>query len=480
MSCNPDAAMPTPSVERSAVNTDFAIRIENLSKCYHIYDRPRDRLKQFILPPIQRAFGLRSSDYFREFWALRDISFRVRRGETVGIVGLNGSGKSTLLKLICGTLSETSGHITTTGRIAALLELGTGFNPEFTGRENIYLNAAILGLSNHEIDAKYENIANFADIGEFLDRPVKTYSSGMYVRLAFAVIANVDADILAIDEALAVGDAVFTQKCMRFLREFKQRGTLLFVSHSMGAVTSLCDRALWLENGQLQSMSSAREVCEQYLARRYSSTHQVKTRPARAARHAEPGHALTLSEHVLNQGRDARLSLLSKSELKNQIRVIDLAEAERSFGNSGAEVLYAAMEDLSGNKLNWVTGGEPARLVIQAKVLVEANNVIIGFNIKDKLGQILIGQNTYFDTYLTPVRALPNDMVEAEFIFRLPIFPRGSYTVDVAVADGSHPDVIQLQWVHDVVVLESQTSSVLSGLIGLPFDRITLNNKREA
>ena len=229
------------------MSDDIAIKVSNLSKCYQIYDKPHDRLKQSIYPRLQRLVGKQPVQYCREFWALKDVSFEIKKGETVGIIGRNGSGKSTLLQMICGTLNPTSGSIETHGRIAALLELGSGFNPEFTGRENVYMNAAILGLSREEIDAKYDEIVAFADIGNFVDQAVKTYSSGMMVRLAFAVIAHVDADILVIDEALAVGDAFFTQKCMRFIQQFKgDGGTLLFVSHDSAAVMNICSRAVWM------------------------------------------------------------------------------------------------------------------------------------------------------------------------------------------------------------------------------------------
>ena len=194
---------------------DVAIRVQNISKCYHLYDHPRNRLYQSVVPRFQRIIGRAPSTFFREFWALKDVSFEVKRGETVGIIGRNGSGKSTLLQIICGTLSPTSGLVETHGRVAALLELGSGFNPEFTGRENVYMNGSVIGLSRDEIDTRFDDIVAFADIGEFIDQPVKTYSSGMYVRLAFAVIAHVNADILVIDEALAVGDVFFVQKCMQ-------------------------------------------------------------------------------------------------------------------------------------------------------------------------------------------------------------------------------------------------------------------------
>lgn len=457
------------------MSSEIAIKVENLSKCYQLYTQPRDRLKQLVLPRLYRMLGRPPKQYFREFWAVRNISFTVRKGETVGIIGVNGSGKSTLLKLICGVLSETSGQIERQGRVAALLELGTGFNPEFTGRENIYLNAAIFGLSKEEIDAKYDSIIDFADIGDFIDQPVKRYSSGMYVRLAFAVVANVDADILIIDEALAVGDALFTQKCMRFLRDFKTQGTILFVSHSSGAVVNLCDRAIWLENGDVQAIGTANEVCDQYLAKRYQSKHE-KSHPAFDGKQAMEKSVPKQTRRDLDQRRDMRMNFINNSNLRNDLRVLDFDGVKHSFGNGGAEIVQAGLEDIDGKRLAWMVGGEVARLVVEARVSIECQNLIVGFNIKDRLGQVIIGQNTYLDTCLIPITAKPGDIVRAEFTLRLPIFPRGTYVVDVAIAEGSPPDVVQLQWVHDAFVLESETSSVTSGLIGLIFDRIELKN----
>lgn len=461
------------------MSSEIAIKVENLSKCYHLYAQPRDRLKQLVLPRLYRMLGQPPKQYFREFWALRKVSFTIRKAETVGIVGLNGSGKSTLLKLICGVLNETSGQIERQGRIAALLELGTGFNPEFTGRENIYLNAAIFGLSKNEIDAKYDAIVSFADIGEFIDQPVKRYSSGMYVRLAFAVVANVDADILVIDEALAVGDALFTQKCMRFLRDFKIRGTILFVSHNSGAVVNLCDRAIWLEKGDVQAIGTAKDVCEQYLAKRYQSKHEKRLSSPDGKQSVEK-KALELTSEDFDQRRDMRMNFLNNSNLRNDLRVLDFDGVKSSFGNGGAEIIQAGLEDTDGKRLAWMVGGEVARLVVEARVLIECHNLVVGFNIKDRLGQVIIGQNTYLDTCLTPITARPGDIIRAEFNFRLPIFPRGTYVVDVAIAEGGGGEVVQLQWVHDAFVLESQASSVTSGLIGLVFNNIELKNTTAA
>jgi len=234
------------------MSSEIAIKVENLSKCYQIYDQPRDRLKQFILPHLQRSVGRPSKQYFREFWSLKNVSFEIKKGEMVGIIGRNGSGKSTLLQMICGTLNPSHGNIQTVGRIAALLELGSGFNPEFTGRENVYLNGAVLGLNKEEIDARFDGIVAFADIGDFLEQPVKTYSSGMVVRLAFAVAVSVQPNILVVDEALAVGDEAFQRKCFTRISEIRKAGgTILFVTHSTQTIVEMCDRAILLRQGEM-------------------------------------------------------------------------------------------------------------------------------------------------------------------------------------------------------------------------------------
>ncbi len=237
---------------------EVAIRVQNLSKCYQIYDRPQDRLKQSLWRGRKR--------FYREFWALRDVSFEVGKGETVGIIGRNGSGKSTLLQLIVGTLNPTEGGVKTDGRVAALLELGSGFNPDFTGRENVYMNGAILGLSREDIDTRFEAIAAFADIGDFIDQPVKTYSSGMMVRLAFSVSINVDPNILIVDEALAVGDMGFQIKCMEQLDRLTKSGiTMLFVSHDIGTIKAFCSRVIYLVDGRMKAFGSASDMVELYL-----------------------------------------------------------------------------------------------------------------------------------------------------------------------------------------------------------------------
>ncbi|TIV54504.1 ABC transporter ATP-binding protein [Mesorhizobium sp.] len=242
-----------------------AIRVRNVSKHYAMFQRPEDRFKQMVVPRLERLIGRPSRRYFRDFAALSNVSFDIGRGETVGIIGRNGSGKSTLLQIICGTLQSTSGSVEVDGRIAALLELGAGFNPEFTGRENVFLNSSILGIPRKEMEWRFDDIARFADIGPFIDQPVKTYSSGMYVRLAFATAINVDPDILVVDEALAVGDEAFQRKCFARIEQIKERGgTVLFVSHAAQAIVQLCTRAMLIDNGELILQGVPKRVIGQY------------------------------------------------------------------------------------------------------------------------------------------------------------------------------------------------------------------------
>jgi len=269
------------------MSSDQAIRVSGLSKCYQIYEQPQHRL-------LQGLFRGRKQ-FFHEFWALRDVSFTVKKGETVGIIGRNGSGKSTLLQLICRTLQPTSGTVEFEGRVAALLELGAGFNPEFTGKENVYMNASVLGLSQEEITARYADIVTFADIGDFIDQPVKTYSSGMFVRLAFAVVAHVDADILVVDEALSVGDIAFQNKCMACLRRMTERGaTILFVSHDLSTTQTICDRVVWLDGGRVARIGDPVQVSREYyiaslgkLAEEIPENHIIQQQETGSARYTE-------------------------------------------------------------------------------------------------------------------------------------------------------------------------------------------------
>lgn len=265
-----------------------AIEVSGLSKCYTLYDQPSDRLKQFVLPRLQTLMGRPARAYYREFWALRDVKMTIGRGETVGIVGRNGAGKSTLLQVICGTLTPTAGNVRVTGRVAALLELGAGFNPEFTGIENVKTYAAVLGLAPSDVEARLDEILAFADIGAFVHQPVKTYSSGMMVRLAFAVASAVDPDILIVDEALSVGDLAFQNKCLRRIAAFiESGGTTLFVSHSPAQVAAFCNRAYWLHEGKVRETGDAKSVVNSYV----NFMRDGYARPPDAVAEAKPGAA---------------------------------------------------------------------------------------------------------------------------------------------------------------------------------------------
>ncbi len=433
------------------------IRVRDACKCYQIYDRPIHRLLQGLVG--------RRRKLFREFWALKGVSFEVRRGETLGIVGRNGSGKSTLLQLIAGTLMPTGGSVEVHGRVAALLELGSGFNSDFTGRENVYLNAAILGLTRAEIDARYPDIVAFADIGDFIDQPVSSYSSGMVMRLAFSVMAHVDADILIIDEALAVGDAFFTQKCMRFLRQFKQRGTLLFVSHDSSAVTGLCDRAIWLDEGHQRAAGAAREVVETYLEAFIVDRQQGRSRRQDGAARSATGY---------QRRQDFRQALVDRSTLRNDIRVLPFAPETDAFGELKARILDAAILDEQGQALAWVAGGENVTLEFVVEAEQGIDNVVVGFYFRDRLGQNLFGDNTYLTTLEHGCALAAGERACARFCFQMPRLQAGDYFVTAGVAEGSQDEHVIQSWMHEALTLKSQGPELAAGIIGLPMHDITL------
>ena len=453
------------------MSSDTAIRVENLSKRYQIYDKPHDRLKQSIYPSLQRTFGRKPAQYFREFWALKNVSFEIKKGETVGIIGRNGGGKSTLLQLICGTLNPTSGQLSTFGRVAALLELGSGFNAEFTGRENVYMNAVLLGLKKSETDKRFNDIVQFADIGEFIEQPVKTYSSGMMVRLAFAVIAHVDADILVIDEALAVGDAFFTQKCMRFLREFMKTGTVLFVSHDTSAVVSLCSKAILLDHGAVSMIGTPKEVSEQYLLKLYETTQNVN------GSQSEPQAERQVKKFDSMDYYDSRKELIDSSNLRNDIEVFRFeTSVETGFGTGGAEILSVRLNDSLGTPLSWVVGGEDVSLEVTCVAKMRLLSPIVGFQFKDHLGQIIFADNTFLSyQFAMPVVEF-GKRISAEFHFKLPMLPAGDYSITAAIAEGSQNDHVQLHWRHDALTLRVHASAVGQGLVGVCMRKITLNN----
>ncbi len=383
---------------------DLAIRVSNLGKCYQIYNAPRDRLKQFIVPRLRQLAGQIPGQYFHEFWALKDVSFEVKKGETVGIIGRNGSGKSTLLQLICGTLNPTTGSIETNGRIAALLELGAGFNPEFTGRENVYLSAALLGLNKDEIDNCFDDIASFADIGAFIEQPVKTYSSGMYVRLAFAVNIVSDPEIMIIDEALAVGDMNFQAKCMTALTRIQEQGaTVLFVSHDVGAIKSLCSRGIYLEQGMIQTIGTAGDVAGHYIRRMAEEINAAyaSTKPL-ADTNAEATTTLETQRSADN------------SEFKDSA-AFEKQVAHFRYGKGGAKFTFAELLDVHFRPIKHVEFNQTVFIKIYLEssmddevscnyyILDDKRNFIIGAGLKLVNQPLLIVKNggKYIVTYKT-------------------------------------------------------------------------------
>ncbi len=396
------------------------------------------------------------------FTALNDVSFSVARGETVGIIGRNGSGKSTLLQIVCGTLAPTTGSISVEGKVAALLELGSGFDVEFTGRENVYLNAQLYGLSRQQIDERYERIVEFAEIGEFIDQPVKTYSSGMFVRLAFAVIAHVDADILVIDEALAVGDAFFNQKCFRFLHEFRKQGTILFVSHDTSSIRKLCSKAVWLDHGKVVAVGDPDEVCSAYLDAYYGNS---------SGSQAGGEQTFALGPRRGSQ-YDMRRELINGSSLRNDMQVLPFDPHSQSFGSGDARIVDVVFLDSARRRLDWIVGGEAVTLQVSTICGEALTSPIVGFYLKNDRGQDLFGANTFKTFAERPVAVDENDLLRAEFSFFMPVLPVGDYTINVAIAEGTQYNHVQLHWIHDAVPIKVHASRVKHELVGVVMSKI--------
>jgi lipopolysaccharide transport system ATP-binding protein len=406
---------------------DIAIRVSNLGKCYEIYNNPRDRLKQFVIPQLKRLIRQPSKQYFREFWALRDVSFELRKGETLGIIGRNGSGKSTLLQLICGTLNATTGSIQTNGRIAALLELGSGFNPEFTGRENVYMSAALLGLKKDEIDKRFDDIASFADIGEFIEQPTKTYSSGMIVRLAFAVNIVSDPEIMIVDEALAVGDINFQAKCITALTRIQQRGvTVLFVSHDIGAIKSLCSRGIYLEQGVIKTIGKAGVVAEQY---EHVMREEINANNAK--------YSVSQSFNVPSDDSiSPAISDRDKETFKTSEEFDKRVELFR-YGTGEARITYAELLDENGNNIISADFDQ----LVQIKIYFECapdNNISPNYYILDDKKNFIVGAGpkTLGLQLITPANKRRNIVT---YRTRLPL-QEGIYSIQLQLTKTIVPD----------------------------------------
>jgi lipopolysaccharide transport system ATP-binding protein len=452
------------------MSSDVALRASDLGKAYEIYARPIDRLRQ--------ALGGRRRKHFEEFWALRDVSFEARRGECLGIIGRNGSGKSTLLQIACGIIRPSAGSLEVNGRVAAMLELGAGFDPELSGRENVYVAATVLCLSTAEIRARFAAIADFAGIGEFMDRPVKHYSTGMYARLAFAVCAHVDADILIVDEVLAVGDAAFVQKCMRFIRDFMRRGTLLFVSHDTNMVVNLCTQAIWLDGGHVRHGGVPKEVVHHYLASLYEERDTASRFGigGRAfAKNDEIGAATDAKTGGAAEAARPRRNLSTPALARaRSIEIFDFDPNAPWFGDRGASVRDIRLLDAAGRPLTETEGGEDVVLRVECQAAVDLERPIVGFYFKDKLGQELFGDNTYHLYRERPLRVPAGGQFVAEFAFEMPYLRSGDYTINIGLAEGTNEEHVQHHWIDDALRFRVHAITVARGLVGLPLRAITL------
>lgn len=429
------------------MDSEIAIQVENLSKCYQIYDKPHQRLLQMIYRGHRQ--------YYREFWALKDVSFTVKRGETVGIIGKNGSGKSTLLQMICGTLNPTQGRIQTKGRIAALLELGSGFNPEFTGRENVYMNGAVLGFTHEEMDKCYDEIAAFADIGDFINQPIKSYSSGMVVRLAFAVQAMVGPDILVVDEALAVGDVKFQAKCFDRLRHLKENGTsILLVTHSSEQIVTHCTNAILLNDGIVVEQGEPRQVVNSYMDILFGKEKkEINTDVALTSTIGKPEEAQFVSE--LSTANDTFCERAGYNRY------------EHRWGDGAAQILdfYLATEETTYP--SFVTSGQLLTLAFAIRFLENLVRPILGITIKSKEGVTLYGVNSEtlsvdeFKQYGEQGTVI---IATARFSCRL---AEGDYFISVGVATRQGEEIIPHDRRYDSIHLKVRSDASFFGLINL-------------
>ena len=433
---------------------DVAIKVSGLSKCYQIYDKPNDRLKQFIVPRLQSLLGRTSKQYCREFWALKDVSFEVKKGETIGIVGRNGSGKSTLLQLICGTLSPTSGEIAVNGRIAALLELGAGFNLEFSGRENIYLNGAILGITSVEMEKKVKAILSFSELGDFIDQPVKTYSSGMYSRLAFSIAIHVEPDILIVDEALAVGDARFVAKCMRKIKDIQEMGTtVLFVSHDVSSVRNLCQRVIWLNKGRFVEEGDVFPVTGRFMEFMFKDENAVAM--------------LELEKTEEKEGviEDSPELLIANEEPQVQID----SRPVTHWGSHKGVILSATVSNQSGLVKDVYYWNERIIVNIQVKIPkdIPRDYLSVAFSIKNLKGMDLIVSTTYdFSDYKLPDR----ENFRVSFVFNNPLV-MGAYLLVAAVENRQYKDIHYYEYIEGAHYFSSVSEQRFFGLFQPPIEK---------
>lgn len=448
-----------------------AISIRNVSKCFEMYDTPRDRLRQFFAPEGRK--------YYREFWALNDISFDVAPGETIGILGRNGSGKSTLLQIIAGTMSPTNGTVQVNGLLAALLELGAGFNPDFTGRENVFLNGAVLGFSHQQIEQKFAEIESFADIGEHMEQPVRTYSSGMYVRLAFAVQACVDPQVLIVDEALSVGDEKFQRKCYDYIEGLRARGcAILIVTHATSTVEKFCQRAVLLHKGKLHGIGDANAIIDQYHALLYSDEktylRYVNSESVQSAVSTLPLAGVAGEEVSFAIGADVQ-TFEPEGKLADAMPVSSDADPSRGVkaGEEGGLRAYieswSAM-DAAGERCEVFMSGERLILAARVKALDAIEEMQFGLLLRTVEGVSAFGTSTmYHQANIRDVAG--GDTCEVRFAIDLALC-EGTYFVTLALAEAiSHADMAYLDRRTDVVILKVRSPRAKgTGIAALPVD----------
>lgn len=451
---------------------EIAISVRNVSKCFYTYVRPVDRLLHSVVPRMQRWLKRPVSAYGQEFWALREIDFEIAKGETVGIVGRNGSGKSTLLQIICGTLMPTAGTVAAYGRVAALLELGSGFNPEFSGRENVYLNASVLGLAREEVDRRFDDIAGFADIGDFIDQPVKTYSSGMAVRLAFAVQAQVDPQILIVDEALSVGDARFQAKCFERLRQLKNNGTsILLVTHASEQVVTHCNRAILLDSGRMQMSGPSRIVINRYMDLLFGRERHLENNPATSADRSPDTSA---------PDSDGQGPLLLFEQQAYESRP-GFNRHEYRWGDGAASLLDFHLVAQGQVFPPSVEPGAHVVLHLAIRFNRLISHPVLGFTIKTKEGVTVYGTNSYLlDCTASQELYRPGSQLKARltFINRL---ATGDYFISIGVASREGETIVPHDRRYDSIHFVVAPTPLLLGLVDLAatmdFDQVQHNDQ---
>ena len=444
--------------------SDVVVSLRDVGKCYRIYDRPQDRLKQSAIArlrrmarPLARVFGgqiLPTPVCYREFWALRGVNVDVRCGEAIGIIGLNGSGKSTLLQIIAETLNPSEGQVVVNGRVSALLELGSGFNPEFTGRENILLNAAILGFTYTQTRERIPAIEKFAEIGDFLDRPVKTYSTGMFLRLAFAVAIHLDPDILIVDEALSVGDYFFQQRCIRRILQMKQQGvTIIFVSHDLEAVKTLADRAIWMDHGRAIAEGKTSDVVSKYIAAMVVRESEVE-RTEQAI--GTPAVELPVD-----------FDLPPDALAKIPAFLTSIANVDHRYGNGKARIEGIGVFNATGILASAASQGDRICVRISAEFRADVERPNIGFMLRNRLGQDVTGTNVMFEGQrMEPARA--GNRLSVDFVMDLPFLHSGFYYFSPAVADGELNQYEMCDWIDNACAVEVLERATTYGHLRIP------------